>query len=215
MPALKLTIAATVAATFALGACTNPDGSNNNQGTGALLGAATGAIFGQAVSASHPERGRVLGAVAGAIVGGAIGDNLDKQEAELRADLGGSGARIVNTGDQLIVTLPEAITFDFDSAVLHPQFVDSVRDIARSLQNYPDTIVEVIGHTDNVGSPSYNDNLSQARAQSVANVLINSGVRSSRIEAYGLGERRPVASNATASGRQANRRVEIVITPRR
>ena len=213
MPALKLTIAAVVASSFALGACTNPDGSNNNAGTGVLLGAATGAILGQAVAPG--DRGRAVGAIAGAIAGAAIGDNLDKQEAELRQNLGGSGARIVNTGNQLIVTLPEAITFDFDSAVLHPQFVDSLRDIARSLQNYPDTIVEVIGHTDNVGSPSYNDSLSQARAQSVANVLINSGVRSSRIEAYGLGERSPIASNQTASGRQANRRVEIVITPRR
>jgi len=213
MPALKLTIAAAIAASVGLTACTNSDGTNNNAGTGALLGAATGAIFGQAVAPG--ERGRIVGAVAGAIVGGAIGDNLDKQEAELRADLGGSGARIVNTGDQLIVTLPEAITFDFDSSVLKPQFVDSVRDIARSLQNYPDTIVEVIGHTDNVGSSSYNDGLSQARANSVANVLINSGVRSSRIEPYGLGSRRPVASNATSAGRQQNRRVEIVITPTR
>lgn len=213
MPALKLTIAAVVASSFVIAACTNSDGTANNAGTGVLLGAATGAILGQAVAPG--DRGRAVGAIAGAIAGAAIGDNLDKQEAELRQNLGGSGARIVNTGDQLIVTLPEAITFDFDSAVLKSQFVDSIRDIARSLQNYPNTVVEVIGHTDNVGSPAYNDNLSQARAQSVANVLVNSGVRGSRIEAYGLGERRPVASNASASGRQANRRVEIVITPTR
>lgn len=215
MAVLKLTIAAAVAATMGLSACTNPDGTANQAGTGALLGAASGAILGQAISPSNERRGRIIGAVAGAIVGGAIGDNLDKQEAELRADLGGSGARIVNTGQQLIVTLPEAITFDFDSAVLQSHFVGSVREIARSLQNYPDTIVEVVGHTDNIGSPAYNNSLSQARASSVANVLINSGVRPSRVRVYGAGETQPVASNANASGRQANRRVEIIITPTR
>lgn len=211
MPALKLSIAATLASALALSACTNTDGTNNNTGTGTIIGAVSGAILGQAIAPG--ERGRVVGAVVGGIAGAAIGDQLDKQEAELRQDLGGSGAKIVNTGKQLIVTMPEAITFDFGSAVLKPQFVGYVRDIAQSLQNYPNTVVEVIGHTDNVGDPAFNDRLSQQRANSVANVLTSYGVRSSRIEAYGLGMRQPIASNATAAGRQANRRVEIVITP--
>lgn len=213
MPALKLTFAAAVVASLGLGACTNTDGSNNNTGTGVLLGATTGAILGQAIKPTSD--GRAIGAIAGAIIGGAIGDNLDNQEAELRRDLGGSGARIVRSGDQLIVILPEAITFDFDSAQLKSQFVGSVQDIARSLQRYPNTTVQVVGHTDSIGTVAHNTTLSQNRALSVANVLVNSGVRSSRLRIFGAGSTQPVASNQTAAGRQQNRRVEIIITHNR
>ncbi len=211
MPALKLTLAAAVAASLGLTACTNPDGTAYNAGTGGILGAVTGAALGQAIAPG--EEGRIIGAMAGAVIGGAIGDNIDKQEAELRQDLGGSGARIVRSGNQLIVILPEAITFDFDSAQLKSQFVGSVQDIARSLQRYPGTVVQVVGHTDSIGTAAHNAALSQNRAFSVADVLINSGVRSSRLRVSGAGSSQPVASNSTAAGRQQNRRVEIIITP--
>ncbi len=211
MPVLKLTLAAAVAATMGLTACTNPNGTNNNAGTGVLLGATTGAILGQAIKPTSD--GRAIGAIAGAIIGGAIGNNLDNQEAELRQQLGGSGASIIRSGDQLIVILPESITFDFDSSVLKSQFVGSVQDIARSLQRYPNTVVRVVGHTDSIGTAAHNAALSQNRALSVANVLVNSGVRSSRLRIFGAGSTQPVASNSTAAGRQQNRRVEIIITP--
>lgn len=211
MPALNKTIAAVVAVSFGLAACTNSDGTDNNTGTGVLAGAATGALLGSIIGDS--PKSRAVGAMAGAMIGGTIGNNLDKQEAELRQNLSGTGAGIVNTGSQLIVTLPESITFDFDSAKLNPQFVAPIQDVALSLQKYPNTIVQVIGHTDSIGSIEHNNQLSQQRAQSVANVLLNSGVGAGRLRVIGVGSTRPVASNETAAGRAMNRRVEIVITP--
>jgi len=195
-----------------LGACTNPDGSTNNANTGALVGVGAGAALGAAVSGGS-GRGAVVGGILGGLLGGAIGTDLDRQEAALRSQMGGSGVSIVNTGSQLIVTLPEAITFPVDSAQLRSSFVSSLRALARNLQEYPNTRVEVVGHTDSTGEARYNQQLSERRALSVRGVLANSGVSSSRLRAFGQGETNPVASNSNAAGRQQNRRVEIYITP--
>ena len=151
--------------------------------------------------------------VAGAVVGAVIGNVLDKQEKDLRQDLAGSGATITNTGNELIVTLPEAITFETDSTYVRPTLQDDLAALANNLREYPDSTVDVIGHTDSVGDGSYNQNLSARRAQSVSNILRDNGTPSSRIRAYGRGETEPVASNDSASGRAANRRVEVVIRP--
>jgi outer membrane protein OmpA-like peptidoglycan-associated protein len=160
-------------------------------------------------------RGAVIGGILGGLVGGAVGDDLDRQEAALRQQLGGSGVSIVNTGSQLIVTLPEAITFPVDSAQLKSSFVSSLNALARNLQQYPNTTVEVVGHTDSTGAASYNQQLSERRALSVRSVLLNAGVSGGRLRAYGQGENSPVASNGSSAGRQQNRRVEIFITPNR
>lgn len=212
MASLKLTIAAFAVASFGLAACTNPDGTTNNTGTGAVVGGTLGALFGRAVS-GNKAKGTVIGGVVGAGVGAAIGNQIDKQEAALRNDLGGSGAQIIRQGDQLIVVLPEAITFDFDSAVVKKRFRPSIRQIAANLQDFPNNTVEVIGHTDNVGVASYNQQLSESRADAVADILISKGVPAWRVRSFGVGERQPIASNASAAGRQQNRRVEIIITP--
>lgn len=196
-----------------LSACTNPDGTNNNTGTGVLAGAGIGALLGRAIGGD--AQGAAIGGIIGAGIGGAIGDNLDRQEAALRQQMNGSGVSIVNTGSQLIVTLPEAITFPLNSAQLKPSFVSSLNALARNLQQYPNTTVEIIGHTDSTGSAIYNQQLSERRALSVRSVLLNAGVSNARLRAYGQGENNPVASNRTAAGRQQNRRVEIFITPNR
>jgi len=151
--------------------------------------------------------------VAGAALGGAIGAQLDKQQKDLQQAIGGSGARIVNTGSQLIVSLPEAITFPVDSASVKPSLQDDIRAIGFNLQEYPNSSVRVVGHTDNTGTKAYNKDLSVRRANAVRNILLNSGVSGNRVRAVGRGENQPIATNATAEGRQANRRVEIVITP--
>jgi len=212
MFSLKFTIAAIAVAGFGLASCTNPDGTANNAGTGAAVGAVAGALFGRAVS-DNKRKGTVLGAAVGAGLGAAIGNEVDKQEAALRNDLGGSNATIIRDGDQLRVILPESITFDFGSATVKSRFVPSIRQIAANLQQFPNNTVRVIGHTDNVGGPAYNQQLSEDRAFAVANVLVNGGVPNWRVRSSGAGERQPIASNGTSSGRQANRRVEIVITP--
>lgn len=206
---LPLTLAAVSA--LGLAACTNPDGTANRTGTGALIGAAGGAVAGRVIG--NDTKGTLIGAALGAAVGGGIGAVLDKQERDLRRDLSGSGARIVNTGSELVVVLPEAITFDVDSTEVKQGSRANIRAIANNLQQYPDTTVAVIGHTDNTGTSAYNQNLSVGRAQAVARILTNNGVSGSRVRTIGRGENQPIASNATAAGRQENRRVEIIITP--
>lgn len=196
---------------FALGACTNEDGTQYQTGTGAIIGGVTGAAAGQLIGGD--TRSTVIGGVLGAGIGAAIGNQLDNQERELRQSLAGTSAGIVNTGDSLIVSLPEAITFDFGSAVVHQSFRPSLASVSRSLQNYPNTTIRVVGHTDNVGTIAVNQQLSEQRALAVARILINTGTPASRVRYQGRAYYDPIASNSTAAGRAANRRVEIIITP--
>lgn len=214
MAILKTSAAIVMVAGLGLAGCTNPDGTTNNTGTGALVGGGVGATIGAAIAGNN-ARGAVIGGILGAGIGAAIGDDLDRQEAALRRDMRGSGVSIVNTGDQLIVTLPESITFPIDSAQLKGSFVSSLNALARNLQQYPRTNVEIVGHTDSTGDAAYNQGLSERRAMSVRSVLASAGVNGSRLRAYGQGEGNPVASNGSRAGRQQNRRVEIFITPSR
>ncbi|KUF10648.1 OmpA family protein [Pseudoponticoccus marisrubri] len=206
-------------AALGLGACTTGgpfEGDPNQKAKqGALIGAATGAVAGRLAGGNdRGERNRatVAGALVGAAAGAAIGNQLDKQEAELRQQLG-SDTSIRNTGDRLIVTMPQDILFATDSADLRPGLVGDIRDVAQSLLAYPNTTAQVVGHTDSDGDAAYNLDLSQRRARSVANVMINEGVPSSRLQIIGRGEDAPIASNLTPEGKAQNRRVEIVILP--
>ena len=209
-----------VTAALALAACTDPqqlaEGEDRNRtAEGAVAGGVLGAIAGRAVGDDAESRrtGAIVGAAAGAIGGAAIGNALDRQEAALRRQLGNDRIVIENTGESLIVTMPQDILFDLDSASLRPDLRSDLRALGANLQQYGDTTVDVVGHTDNTGSAAYNDQLSARRAQAVAQVLVSSGVSPSRLNAYGRGSRVPEVSNATPEGRAQNRRVEIVIRP--
>jgi outer membrane protein OmpA-like peptidoglycan-associated protein len=212
----KTAIAFLTLSALTLAACQAPlpgqTGENTQQG--ALIGAGIGALLGAATGDNREERieNAAIGAILVGGVGAAIGNDLDRQEAELRASLGGN-VGIVNTGNQLIVTMPQDILFAVDSAQLTGSLQNDLRAVAASLNNYPNTRVNVIGHTDNTGEAGYNQQLSQQRAQAVASVLIGSGVAPARINAIGSGEDDPIASNLTPAGRQQNRRVDIIITP--
>jgi len=209
---------------LALSACTHSGpidssgGPNNNQNaqSGALIGAGVGALAGILTAGDDPSDAR-RAAVTGALIGGAggalIGNQLDRQEADLRSDLGNSDAQITNTGDRLIVTLPQDILFATDSTVVRSDLQRDLRAVAGNLQAYPDTTIQIIGHTDSDGDAGYNLDLSQRRADAVAGVLTQSGVSSARIRTIGRGEDQPVASNLTPEGKAQNRRVEIVILP--
>ena len=175
-----------------------------------MAGAALGALLGRVAGDDRGDA--VKGAIVGAGVGALIGSQLDKQAAELRQDLG-SNVDVINTGDELIVTMPQDILFAFDSDDVRPDLSRDLRVLATSLQDYPDTIVDVVGHTDNIGSDSYNNALSVRRARAVANVLISEGVPSSRLSVSGMGRFEPVSDNASEAGRAQNRRVEIIIRP--
>ena len=195
-------------------ACTDPAyQSRSNTEKGALTGAGVRAALGAVLAGSgNRAKGAALGAIVGAGAGVVAGSILDKQEADLRAATG-NNVNITNTGDRLIVTLPQDILFATDSASLRPDLVRDIRAVAQNLNAYPDSRVQVLGHTDNVGDAGYNQTLSYSRAQSVSDVLISEGVAAGRIQSIGRGESQPVSSNLTPEGRQLNRRVEIVILP--
>ena len=201
-----------VAGMLGLAACTTPEGTPDRTATGALGGAAAGAALGQLIGGD--SRGTLIGAATGAAAGGLAGRYLDQQAAELERELAGTGAGVTNTGNEIIVNLPEAITFAFNSAELRPQLRQSLFGVAQNLQAYPNSDVFVVGHTDNIGTRSANQAVSERRAQAVANVLMQGGMPAWRIQTIGRAFDQPIASNATAEGRAMNRRVEIVIRPR-
>ena len=206
-------VLAGVAAIALLAACETPQGEFSRTQTGALTGAGVGALIGATTARPRDRVGSAaVGAAAGALGGGIIGQILDRQAAELRRDLGPE-TDVRNTGQEIVVTMPQDILFATDSAVLRPDLRSDLRIIAANLQRNPDSTIRVVGHTDSTGALAYNQRLSERRADSVAAVLIENGVPGRRIVTVGMGPNDPVASNATAAGRAQNRRVEIVIRP--
>ena len=189
------------------------DPNQNRTRDGAIVGGMLGGFLGAISSDNNRGRNAVLGAAAGAALGGAIGYSLDQQAADLRASMANQDISIVNRGDHLMVTMPEGILFDTDSAAIRAGLQADLRAMARNLQEYRNSTVDVIGHTDKTGSAEYNQDLSARRASAVAGVLLEAGVDPARVRSFGRGENEPVATNLTPEGRQQNRRVEIIIRP--
>ncbi len=214
---LKTPIILLVVGSFALSGCLEPSPEPQNGNTrtqnGALIGAGLGALLGATrESGSDRFKNAAIGAALGAGAGALIGNAMDKQAAELRGSMG-RDVKIVNNGDHLVVTMPQDILFDTDSALVRSDLRSDLRALATNLQDYPNTTVDVLGHTDYTGTAAYNQNLSSRRASAVAGVLMDAGVRPSRVRSFGRGEDEPIASNQTTEGRRQNRRVEIVIRP--
>jgi outer membrane protein OmpA-like peptidoglycan-associated protein len=213
----KTTILVASLGMFGLTACTvDPNAFPGDPNARARGGAITGALIGGAIGASSDDNrlGKaIVGAGIGAALGGVIGTNLDRQAADLRAVNG--NFTVTNNGQYLVVNMPQDLLFTTDSAALRPDLMQDIKAIASNLQQYPNSQIEVVGHTDNTGSSAYNQDLSQRRAVSVANVLREAGVPNARIAAFGRGEDQPLptASNLTPEGRTQNRRVEIIIRP--
>ncbi|MBV2208941.1 MAG: OmpA family protein [Thermomonas sp.] len=184
---------------------------------GALIGAAIGTAAGLLTGDSAVERRQhaMVGAGIGALAGGAVGNYQDKQEAQLRRDTAGTGIDVSRDGDVIKLNLPDGVTFDFNKTDIKPQFYPALNTVAGTLRQYNQTIVEVSGHTDSIGSDAANQLVSERRAQSVASYLQAQGVQSQRFEVLGLGKRFPVADNSTDYGRSLNRRVEIRLLPLR
>lgn len=216
---LKTPITLSAVALLGLAACEpepfDPSDPNRNTRQGAITGALGGAVAGIALDGGGSRAdGALIGAAVGAGLGAAIGADLDRQARELRGQLD-SDIDVINTGDELIVRMPNDLVFAFDSANVRSDLRQDLLVLADSLQRYPDTAIQVVGHTDNVGSFEYNRDLSQRRANAVASIIRSGGVSSSRIRTFGAGYDQPIASNNTSAGRAANRRVEITIRPTR
>ncbi|GAB5446684.1 OmpA family protein [Gymnodinialimonas sp.] len=212
---LLLASAAALALTACVGNTVAPGGPEQNRTRdGAVIGGLLGGFLGAASNDENQGRNALVGAAIGAAAGGAIGNALDRQAQDLRGQLANDSILIENTGSELIVTMPEGILFDIDSAAIRAGLQSDLRALAANLNQYPATGVEVVGHTDNTGSAAYNQDLSTRRAQAVAGVLLEAGVAPSRVRSLGRGESAPIATNLTPEGRQQNRRVEVIIRPR-
>ncbi len=217
-PAITTLLAAL--ATLTLGGCQTLDAYTQQSKTssatkGAAIGAAAGAVAGLISGDDAVERRQhaLILAGVGALAGGAVGYYMDKQEAELRAELQGTGVSVTRQGDHITLNMPGNVTFAHDSADLSPAFFDVLNSVAKVMGEFDKTVVEVAGHTDSTGSDSYNQQLSERRAGSVAQYLRSQGINSQRLITVGMGEAMPVADNSTAAGREANRRVEITMVP--
>ncbi|MGC8201712.1 OmpA family protein [Aliiroseovarius sp. PTFE2010] len=209
----KTPLILTTVSALALAGCTDTFNGGQRTEAGAATGAIVGGLYGLTRDGDNKVLKGAVGAAIGAAAGGAIGNALDRQAGDLRDSMGNDDVDIVNTGSELIVTMPQDILFATDSSTVSAGLYGDLAALAQNLQQYPDSTVDVIGHTDNVGDAGYNQELSARRATAVASILTNNGVQPGRVRAYGRGEDAPIASNLTPEGRQQNRRVEIVIRP--
>ena len=218
---MKTKIIVAALAALALSACStvNPytgESQLSNTAGGALIGTGGGALAGALIGTAvggDARVGALIGAGVGGLTGAAIGNYMDQQEAELRAQLQGTGVSVTRVGQQIILNMPSNITFATDQSAVQPQFNQTLVSVALVLKKFDKTLVDVSGHTDSQGDDAYNLELSRKRAISVATILANQGIVQQRFSITGRGENNPIASNSTEQGRSQNRRVEIQLSP--
>ena len=181
----------------------------SRQVQGAVIGAVVGSATGALITKKNRAAGIILGAGVGGVAGGLIGNYMDKQAREIADEL--EAAHVERVGEGIVVIFDSGLLFDFDSYALKNATRENLRDLAASMKKYDETEVRVLGHTDSVGSKSYNQNLSKQRANAVKDYLVSQGINSGRLAVEGYGETDPIATNETKEGMEQNRRVEMVI----
>ena len=214
----SLTLCLLLSGSLALSGCTVNPYTNESQAGKSGIGAGIGALMGAGVgvlSSSKKDRGKgaLIGAASGAALGGGIGYYMDVQEAKLREKMRGTGVSVTRQGDNIVLNMPNNVTFDSSSSSLKAAGANTLTGVAMVLKEYPKTAVNVVGYTDSTGSRALNMRLSQQRAESVAAALITQGVAANRLRTQGLGPDNPVATNSTEAGKAQNRRVEITLSP--
>ncbi len=216
----KVIVIILVAATVMLSGCMTLDPYTQEQKTsnaakGAMIGAAAGVVAGLLTGDNSAERKKraLIGAGVGAIAGGGVGLYMDNQEMKLRKELEGTGVSVTRIGDNITLNMPGNVTFSFDSGDLSARFYPVLDSVSKVLQEFDKTFVEVAGHTDSTGATSYNQGLSERRANSVAAYLRSRQIMAQRLTIIGAGEAYPIASNQTKAGQAQNRRVELTIVP--
>jgi len=179
---------------------------------GAVIGAGGGAVIGAVIgkATGNTARGAVIGAVLGGVGGAVIGRKMDKQAEEMKKVLG--DAEVIRAEEGIIIKFKEQVLFGYDRADLGTAAQGNLDKLVNVLNKYPDTDIQIIGHTDSKGSDEYNQGLSERRANAVVNYLRTHNIASSRLSAKGMGEADPIAANDTDENRAVNRRVEFVIT---
>jgi outer membrane protein OmpA-like peptidoglycan-associated protein len=212
----KVLILLSIIALAAAGCAQPPTKTQTGAAVGTGIGAAAGAGLGQAIGGDTRSTliGAGIGAVVGGMTGGAVGRYMEQQEAALQQAIAGvEGANVQRNVNTIALTFKSDILFDINSATIKPGAYDEINRVSNVLNQYPQTNLLIAGHTDSTGPESYNQQLSERRAEAVKNALMSNGVSPMRITTAGYGESRPIADNNTEFGRQLNRRVEITITP--
>lgn len=206
-PASSRRFAALLIACVTLSACA----SFSKKEQGAVIGAGAGGVIGGVIGnqTGSTARGAIIGAVIGGATGAVIGHQMDQQAKELRQNI--PGATITRVGEGIVVTFASGLLYDVDSDAIRSEAALNLRNLAASLDKYPQTDLMVVGHTDATGASAYNQSLSQRRSASASSYLVSQGVSAARVQTSGRGETEPIATNDTESGRQANRRVEVAI----
>jgi len=184
--------------------------SMNAKTKGAIIGATAGSVVGGVIGnqTGSTTRGAIIGAVVGGAAGAIIGHQMDQQAKEIQQNV--PGAKVQRVGEGIAVIFDSGLLFEFDSATIRGAARSNLDALASSLVKYPKSELLIVGHTDAVGSDSYNLGLSKRRATSASSYLRSQGVTRS-IKAVGRGETEPVADNDTEEGRALNRRVEVAI----
>ena len=218
----RLIIAASAIALLAGCASPNPYDSQGQASTGTGmsktakyggLGALAGAVAGAAIDHNNRGKGALIGAAVAGLGAAGYGYYADKQEAALRASTANTGIEVQRQGDNITLVMPGNITFATDSDGISSSFYQPLNNLANSLKQYNQNQIEIVGYTDSTGSRQHNMDLSQRRAQSVANYLTSQGVSGQYLSVRGAGPDNPVASNADVNGRAQNRRVEVNLKP--
>lgn len=211
MKTLKIKIATYSIAIATLGVLASGCDSMTKTQKGAVIGAGAGGTIGAFIgkAAGNTALGAVIGGAVGGTAGAFIGRKMDRQAAEIKQTV--PGATVTREGEGIIVKFDSGILFDVDKTDLKSAAQTNLQNLATSLQNNPQTNISIVGHTDNTGSDTYNQGLSERRAASVKSYIVGQGVAASRLSTVGKGEAEPIADNTTADGRLQNRRVEIVI----
>jgi outer membrane protein OmpA-like peptidoglycan-associated protein len=217
---MKHAIISVTALSLLLAGCTSNPFTGEDQvsktaigaGTGAAVGAIAGTLLGATTSADS-RKSALIGAGLGALAGGGVGLYMDNQESKLRERLRNTGVSVTRVGDSIVLNMPSNITFDSSRAEIKPQFFNTLNSVTEVFKEYKQTLIDVVGHTDSDGADDFNYDLSRRRAASVAQYMSSQQLDPNRFSVEGHGERDPIASNATASGKAQNRRVEITILP--
>jgi outer membrane protein OmpA-like peptidoglycan-associated protein len=198
---------AVIAAALVLGGCSSLSSTEKGAIIGAGAGGAIGGVIGKQTGST--ARGAIIGAAVGGVVGAVIGRQMDKQAEELAQNI--PGATVARIGEGIAVTFASGLLYDFDSDRVRAEAAQNLRNLSASLDQYPNTDLLIVGHTDSQGPDSYNWDLSERRARSAAEYLASQGVARSRLRTAGRGETEPITSNDTDAGQQQNRRVEVAI----